>query len=129
MTPGSSVKVADFGLAKVVHEAEDGGAPTLALGLTEAGFVLGTPSYSAPEQLEGRAVDHRADIYSLGVLFYELLTGELPRGAFAPPSERSGTDKRLDHVVLKSMQPDPASRYQSAGEFRTEIDSILAEAR
>jgi serine/threonine protein kinase len=76
------VKITDFGLAKILgREAKD-------LRLTGATQALGTPHYMAPEQIEHpQAVDHRADIYSLGVVFYEILTGELPLGRFAPPSK------------------------------------------
>src|ERR1700722_12736346 len=76
------VKIADFGIAKITGlESKD-------LGLTGAKDVMGTPHYMAPEQVEQpQTVDHRADIYSLGVVFYEMLTGELPLGKFSPPSE------------------------------------------
>ena len=80
-----AVKVADFGLAKLVT-ASSGPDPTL----TRAGQVMGTVHYMAPEQIESpSSVDHRADIFSLGVVFYELLTGELPVGRFPPPSKTS----------------------------------------
>src|SRR5207253_3592345 len=76
------VKIADFGIAKILgREAE--------LGLTKTRGVLGTPQYMAPEQVERpQAVDHRADIFSPGVVFYEMLTGELPLGKFSPPSRK-----------------------------------------
>ncbi len=77
------MKIADFGLAKLMgREAKD-------FTLTGAGQVMGTPHYMAPEQSEHpQEVDHRADIYSLGVVFYQMLTGELPLGRFAPPSRK-----------------------------------------
>jgi serine/threonine protein kinase len=79
------VKIADFGIAKII--SEDAGDAML---LTQSGARLGTAPYMAPEQIEQPAtVDHRADIYSLGVVFYEMLTGELPLGRFAAPSEKS----------------------------------------
>src|SRR5208282_1896348 len=89
------VKIADFGLAKILgREPQD-------FHLTGAGQVMGTPNYMAPEQVEHpQSVDHRADIYSLGVVFYEMLTGELPLGKFAPPSRKVQVDVRLDDVVL-----------------------------
>ena len=82
-------------------------------------------NYMAPEQLEGsRDVDHRADIYSLGVTFYEMLTGELPIGRFAAPSKRAYIDARLDEVVLRSLEKEPARRYQHASEIKTDVEAI-----
>lgn len=113
------VKVADFGLAKMV----DPDVPDFTLTATHQ--VMGTPRYMAPEQLEGaRDVDHRADIYSLGVVFYELLTGELPLGRFAAPSKRVQVDVRLDEVVLRTLEKQPELRYQQANDLRTDVDGI-----
>ncbi len=113
------VKIADFGLAKLAR----GGADRLT-GTLQA---MGTPHYMAPEQYERpQEVDHRADIFSLGVVFYELLTGELPVGAFDPPSKKVSVDVRLDEVVLKAMRREPDRRYQHASEVGTEVTSIAA---
>jgi predicted Ser/Thr protein kinase len=113
------LKIADFGLAKLLGREPAGQA------ITRTGLGMGTPKYMAPEQIENaKAVDHRADIYSLGVVFYEMLTGELPLGRFAPPSQRVQVDVRLDEVVLKSLEKDPALRYQHASEVKSDVESI-----
>ncbi len=112
------VKIADFGIAKFAGGQESAG-------LTGTGRALGTPHYMAPEQIETPSdVDHRADIYSLGVVFYELLTGELPLGRFAPPSEKSTADSRIDEIVLRALEKDRDRRQQSAGEVRTQVETI-----
>jgi serine/threonine protein kinase len=121
MDRSGQVKIADFGLAKLVgRKAKD-----VDFTLTGAGQVMGTPHYMAPEQLEHpQSVDHRADIYSLGVVFYQMLTGELPLGRFAPPSRKVQVDVRLDEVVLRALEKDPDRRYQQASEVKTEVDTI-----
>lgn len=114
------VKIADFGIAKILDEKGDGG-----MMLTQSGAKLGTAPYMAPEQIEQPAsVDHRADIYSLGVVFYEMLTGELPLGRFAAPSEKSAVNGNMDEVVFRALAKDRAMRQQSAGEFKTQIEGI-----
>ena len=114
------VKIADFGLAKLLNQDE------VDVHLTATNQVMGTPKYMAPEQMEGaKEIDHRADIYSLGVVFYELLTGELPLGRFAPPSKRVPLDLRLDEIVLRALERRPEQRYQQAGEVKTEIESVV----
>ncbi|MGO9528696.1 MAG: protein kinase domain-containing protein [Verrucomicrobiia bacterium] len=114
-----TVKIADFGLAKLVGlEAKD-------LTITSARDVIGTPHYMAPEQIEHpQDVDHRADIYSLGVVFYQMLTGELPIGRFAPPSRKVQIDVRLDQVVLRALEKEPARRYQHASDVKTQVETI-----
>ncbi|HEY2083384.1 MAG TPA: tetratricopeptide repeat protein, partial [Verrucomicrobiae bacterium] len=83
------------------------------------------PHYMAPEQVETpQEVDHRADIYSLGVVFYEMLTGELPLGKFDPPSHKVQIDVRLDDVVMRSLSKNPERRYQHVSEVRTEVETI-----
>jgi predicted Ser/Thr protein kinase len=120
VTRDGRVKVLDFGLAKLVR------GPQLT-NLTQAHQVMGTPHYMAPEQWEKPAtVDHRADIYALGVVFYELLTGELPLGRFQPPSHRVAVDVRLDDVVLKSLEKEPDRRYQHASEVKERVSGIAA---
>jgi|HubBroStandDraft_2_1064218.scaffolds.fasta_scaffold02120_2 predicted Ser/Thr protein kinase len=113
------VKIADFGLAKLLGRAPE------ELSLTGTGQLMGTLGYMAPEQLqEAHTVDHRADIYSLGVVFYEMLTGKLPIGRFDPPSKRVHVDVRLDEVVLRSLESEPGRRYQHASEIKEQVDRI-----
>jgi predicted Ser/Thr protein kinase len=113
------VKITDFGIAKMLGLT--GERPPL----TGAGDVVGTPHYMAPEQIEKpRSVDHRADIYSLGVVFYEMLTGELPLGKFAPPSRKVQIDVRLDEVVLQALEKEPELRYQQASQVKTAVETI-----
>jgi serine/threonine protein kinase len=117
------VKITDFGIAKMIGPDAD------TVALTGGVDVIGTPHYMAPEQIERPLdVDHRADIYSLGVVFYELLTGELPLGRFAAPSQRVQVDVRLDDVVLRTLEKEPARRYQQVSEVKTRIDTIANSA-
>ncbi|MHC4560575.1 MAG: protein kinase domain-containing protein [Planctomycetota bacterium] len=118
------VKIADFGLAKLLDR------PATAYTLTKDGQKMGTPHYMAPEQIEHPTeVDHRADIYSLGVVFYEMLTGELPLGRFAPPSEKVQIDVRLDNVVLRTLEKEPERRYQHASEVKTDVEAVCASPK
>src|ERR1022692_2902574 len=115
------VKSADFGLAKIL------GQEPQAFRLTGAKDIMGTPHYMAPEQVEHpQDVDHRADIYSLGVVFYEMLTGELPLGKFQPPSQKVQMDVRLDEVVLRSLAKEPELRYQHVSEVGTRVETIAS---
>ena len=117
------VKIADFGIAKFAGVDDK-------TGLTATGATIGTPHYMAPEQVERPAdVDHRADIFSLGVVFYEMLTGELPLGRFSAPSERSkAVDARIDKVVMRALEKDRERRQQSANEVRTQVEFLSGQA-
>jgi predicted Ser/Thr protein kinase len=113
------VKIADFGLAKLLNRER------VDYTLTGPWQVMGTLHYMAPEQMENQlTLDHRADIYSLGVMLYELLTGKLPLGRFAPPSATPGVDPRLDAVVLRALEQDPDRRYRQVGEMRAALESL-----
>ena len=122
------VKVADFGLAKIAG-GDDEAAPGPAAGaasLTGAGKVMGTPNYMSPEQIECPGeVDHRADIYALGVVFYQMLTGELPGKSIEPPSKKVQIDVRLDEIVLRALEKNPERRYQQVSEVRTCVETLL----
>lgn len=122
------VKLADFGIAKLA-ESESGPADSQSniQTLTQAGAALGTPYYMAPEQRDTPSkVDHRADIYSLGVVFYELLTGELPVGVFVPPSAKSAADPRVDAIVAQSLQKERERRQHSAAEVKTQVEAVTS---
>lgn len=110
------VKIADFGLARLLDPTD------VALGHTVTGAVMGTPDYMAPEQKRGLAVDHRADIYSLGVILYEMLCRQTPQGAFAPPSKVVACGTGLDRIVDRALQPSPDRRYQSTTEMKADVD-------
>jgi serine/threonine protein kinase len=122
------VKVADFGLAKLVGGEDAPVSSDTATPLashTDPGKVMGTPSYMSPEQKENPAeVDHRADIYALGVVFYQMLTGELPGQPLAPPSQKVRIDVQLDEVVLRALEQEPHRRYQQASEVKTAVETI-----
>ncbi|MCX7871709.1 MAG: protein kinase [Verrucomicrobiae bacterium] len=114
-----NVKITDFGIAKLVGDQQK------EITLTGTGVALGTPHYMAPEQIESPTkVDQRADIYSLGVVFYEMLTGELPLGRFEPPSARTPVPKEVDEVVFKSLEKDKEKRFKSAQEVKTKVEHI-----
>ncbi|MFO1488587.1 MAG: protein kinase [Verrucomicrobiota bacterium] len=130
------VKVADFGLAKIVGNDGRADLPVSQGGeaaqqhrptndLTDAGKVMGTPQYMSPEQIQAPGeVDHRADIYALGVVFYQMLTGELPGKKIEPPSKKVSIDVRLDEVVLRALEKKPELRYQQASILKTQVETI-----
>ena len=139
------VKVLDFGIAKgdavnEVRSAEEGAA---AQPLTKIGAVMGTPDYMSPEQALGKTVDHRSDLYSLGVIFFELCTGEPPfRGEAlqvlqkhlmveappVPPELVVGVNVPIAAIVAKLLAKEPADRYQTAAEVLAAIDGVSPRA-
>ena len=115
------VKVADFGLAKSLRQKD--------LGLTQSGHVMGTPHFVAPEVLiQGMEVDHRADIYAVGVMLYQMLTGKVPQGVFEMPSHQvPGLDPRYDSIIARAMRDDRDQRYATILEMRQALDGILTQ--
>jgi serine/threonine protein kinase len=120
LSEDGSLKVVDFGIAKIVDENLR--VPTL----TATRQVLGSLHYLAPEQIESpQTTDHRIDLYALGVVFYELLTKQLPLGRYEPPSAICpGVDRRLDAIILKLLSRRPADRYANARDVETEIEAV-----
>lgn len=116
------VKLMDFGISKLMDHTN----------LTQASMVMGTPQYMSPEQLRNTSkVDGRADIYSVGVMLYEVITGNIPTGVPKPVSEISqSVPPALDPIIAKCVDPDPSKRYQTASELRGALDEVrkLVEA-
>jgi serine/threonine protein kinase len=135
VTPESQVKVLDFGLAKLVERAApgpEGETQTKESALTEAGTVMGTVAYMSPEQASARPVDHRTDIFSLGVLLYEMLAGRRPfvgRSQVetmhaiinASVSPLSAQPPELQEILDKALAKNPNDRYQHAGDFELDL--------
>jgi hypothetical protein len=120
---GGIPKVTDFGLASFRERAEQ----TSRFNVTETHVAMGTLSYMAPEQrIDARTADHRADIYSLGVMLYEALVGEVPVGSFAPPSQRKpGVDPRVDDIVGRCLKQNPNDRYQKVMELLAALEPLV----
>jgi serine/threonine-protein kinase len=128
LTAGGGVKLTDFGIARFSHMDHTGAG------------MIGTPTYMAPEQFSGDVVDARADIYAVGVILYEILTGQQPyRGggitavmlaskgerAPAPSALAQGLPGALDVVVMKAICPDPMGRFASTAEMRAELFAAI----
>ncbi len=128
------VKVLDFGIAKVVGEQQN------VTRLTQTGMIIGTPQYMSPEQVEGIPLDHRSDVYSLGIIMYELLTGETPFQAETPfqllmkhvkekpvPPRKFRPNlaipEAVEKIVLKALEKDPAKRFQSISELQQSLEA------
>ncbi len=103
-------KLTDFDIAKIMTSAE----------VTRSGIQMGTPYYVAPEQWKGKSdIDERADVFSLGIVLYQMLTGEIPAGRFGHPSDTSpGIPRRLGSVILKAIASSRDARYPSMEEFK-----------
>lgn len=131
LNESGQVKIADFGIARLLGDAEDEGALRAGEVPPEAmasAFATGTPDYAAPEQrVANGAADHRADIFSLGVVLYELLTGERPKANIVPPSRCVQVDLRIDEIVLRALEGKPELRFASMDEFRVQLMSARQE--
>ena len=112
------VKIADFGIAKMMGDDSN-------IGFAES-QPAGTPQYMAPEQKDHLRSDSRADIYSLGVVLYELLTGELPAENLRPPRRLTQIEEPLNSVVRRALEDDPEMRYQTAAEMRSDLETAIA---
>ncbi|MFP5317930.1 MAG: protein kinase domain-containing protein [Acidimicrobiia bacterium] len=138
LTNEDQVKVADFGIAKAAIGTSDS-RPFASLDLTQSGAILGTAKYLSPEQVNGEAIDGRADIYSLGVVLYEMLCGRPPyvgetdvavamqhvqSTPLSPRQVRAGIPRPLEAVVLRAMAKRPADRYATAGDLQSALLSV-----
>jgi TolB-like protein/Flp pilus assembly protein TadD len=134
------LKVLDFGLARLAETADSADTRTMTADLTGAGDIVGTPAYMSPEQAEGRPVDSRSDVFSLGIVLYQMATGRRPfagdtalallasilRDVPAPASKhRPSLPPRLDDVLARCLEKDPARRYRSAKEVHDALADIL----
>jgi len=123
------VKVADFGIAKMLGSGDGACQPASPAAQGATQNVVGTRGYCAPEQESSpQRVDSRADIYSLGVVFYEMLTGELPGKPIELPSHKVQIDVRLDEIVLRALEKRPELRYQQASALKTQVETIAHAA-
>ena len=146
ITPDDKVKVLDFGLAKTM-EAEPArnvaNSPTLSMMATNAGIILGTAAYMSPEQAKGFAADHRSDVFSFGVVLYEMLTGRQPfQGETAPDVLASvlirepelqrlpaDLNPRIPDLLRRCLEKSPKRRWQAIGDLRAEIEAVMAAPR
>jgi HAMP domain-containing protein/predicted Ser/Thr protein kinase len=128
------VKLMDFGIARVAEATE---------GMTQAGLIVGTPHYMSPEQVQGKPLDPRSDVYSMGVMIYEMLVGEKPFNSSSltgvltahimepakPPIElRPEIGREINAIVMRSLAKDPKVRYKDAGELLVDLDKVKVPA-
>jgi eukaryotic-like serine/threonine-protein kinase len=134
------IKVLDFGLAKLMRDDSDPGSSRMEThAQTEAGIVLGTMPYMSPEQIQGKKLDHRSDIFSLGIIFYEMITGRRPfrgdtsadlissimRDTPGPVGDlKPGTPDHLERIIRRCLMKDPRDRYQTARDVYNELRDL-----
>ena len=146
ITPDDKVKVLDFGLAKTMETAPSRdvvNSPTLSMMATNAGLILGTAAYMSPEQAKGFAADHRSDVFSFGVVLYEMLTGRQPfPGETAPDVLASvlirepefqqlpaDLNPRIPDLLRRCLEKNPKRRWQAIGDLRAEIEALMPAPR
>ena len=130
LDPTNRVKIIDFGLARTAHME----------GMTATGLIMGTPEYMAPEQVSGKKIDERADIYSFGIILYELFTGRVPftgDSAIAvgfmqikeepePPTKvNPGVSPEIEKIICKALQKDPIYRYRTISELKADLQAAV----
>ena len=142
VTEEGRVKMLDFGLSKFVERAEPASEESATRARTETGLVVGTVPYMSPEQLEGKELDHRTDIFSLGILLYEMAAGERPFQGATPVSRmsailkdtprpvteiKSALPQELNRILERCLEKDPNRRYSSAQQVREELLALKTE--
>lgn len=132
LDPTNRIKIIDFGLARTAHME----------GMTATGLIMGTPEYMAPEQVSGKKIDERADIYSLGIILYEIFTGRVPftgESAIAvgfmqlkeeptPPTKvNPGISTEIEKIICKALEKDPIHRYRTITELKRDLEAAVLQ--